>query len=69
MRKYIVTTLETMYKTEEIKYEINIPNHISNIEEYIGELLHNNELEKIKSVKTISGEIIDQEITSIKQEL
>lgn len=69
MRKYIVTTLETMYKTEEIKYEISIPNHILNIEEYIGELLHNNELEKIKSVKTISGEIIDQEITSIKQEL
>jgi hypothetical protein len=70
---FIITKNETIQKIEEVKYqvEVEIPDNVENKEEYLLDLINNEDLEldladKIISTKTIKGEILDEEITQVE---
>jgi len=64
--KYILIKNETIRRTETIEYSVDIPKNIKDKEEYANNQIIENKYKKYKIVDIIAGEILDEEIVSLK---
>lgn len=68
MRKVIVTKIENIRKTQIVRYEVNIPKNIIDLDQYINECLENDDLDlgKVVSEKTLEGDTMENDISKIE---
>jgi len=64
--KYILTKYETIRRTEQIEYYIDIPKNIKNKERYANNQIFENKYKKYKIVDIVDSEILDDEIIDLK---
>lgn len=68
MPKVIATKIENIRKTQIVKYQVNIPKDVINLDKYISECLKNDNLNlgKVVSEETIEGDILENDISKIE---
>ena len=64
--KYILTKYETIRRTEQIEYYIDIPKNIKDKERYANNQIFENKYKKYKIVDIVDSEILDDEIIDLK---
>jgi len=64
--KYILTKHETIRRTEQIEYYIDIPKNIKDKERYANNQIFENKYKKYKIVDIVDSETLDDEIIDLR---
>lgn len=67
--KYILTKHETIRRTEEIQYEVEIPKNIKNKVRYANNQIEENNYQSCNLLDIVDSELIDDEIIDLKVKL
>lgn len=65
--KYVLTRHETITKTEEVQYEIDVPTNIKSKQEYAEEQISDGNYSKSKIVNVLDSQIIGEENLSFRR--
>lgn len=68
MLKVIVTKIENVRKTQVVKYEVNVPKNVGDLDKYLKERLENGDLDlgKVISEETLEGETLEDDVSKIE---
>ena len=65
--KYIVTKHETIRRIEKVEYQVEIPSHIRNKEQYAHDKINDNDYMDCKVVDILDSEMLDDELIYLKK--